>query len=56
MDPNATLKDIAEHTESGDEAEARSSALYLKEWICNGGFQPDWDRYPEATAWYHSRY
>lgn len=52
MDPNATLRLIAECLEDRDYGSALESCFDLKRWIANGGFQPEWDAYPAASAYF----
>jgi len=47
MDPNANLAEQAECTDSARLRELRQALL---EWLQRGGFEPDWDANPEATA------
>ena len=42
MDPNATLREIAEALKSDDRELARKARTDLIAWIRKGGFQPDW--------------
>lgn len=56
MDPNFTLQMIDDYLRmDGDREGAREYAGYLKEWIDDGGFEPDWTRYPLAYAYYLHR-
>lgn len=42
MDPNATLKLIAEYLDAGDRKNALRTCWDLQQWIAKGGFEPDW--------------
>jgi hypothetical protein len=55
MDPNTTLRRISELlategllSDEGREVLANHAAD-LREWLCRGGFAPDWDAHPEAA-------
>jgi len=52
MDPNATLRALAEALEDGDEFGQREYQYILASWIARGGFAPDWDAYPEAARFF----
>jgi hypothetical protein len=52
MDPNETLKQISQHLEAGDTEAAKQGCLDLAGWMSKGGFNPTWDKYPEATTYY----
>jgi hypothetical protein len=52
MDPDTTLKLIADHLESGDEEAAENSCRDLNEWMAQGGFNPIWANHPTATDFY----
>ena len=54
MDPNETLKQIDQHLETDVEA-AKEACLDLATWMSKGGFNPVWDRYPKAAAYYGKR-
>jgi len=49
MDPDATLRMIAESEDSNELYEACSN---LQEWLEKGGCHPCWDDQPHATAVY----
>lgn len=51
MDPNATLKLIADCLASGDHDGAHEAAENLREWLAKGGFAPDWTAYPDAAKY-----
>lgn len=67
MDPNKTLQTLNLYvmllkTQSMDsqsykeaEPKARYYANTLESWLSNGGFEPNWDMYPNATAYYKNR-
>jgi len=52
MDPNATLQFIDDALNDYDHKEARYLVAELAEWLRRGGFEPDWNDYPRATACY----
>nr|MBA3351921.1 hypothetical protein [Blastocatellia bacterium] len=51
MDPNATLRDIANALDDseGTVQPAVAAAYDLRTWIKQGGFPPHWALYPKAT-------
>ena len=51
MDPNETLRIIAEALDDGDYAEAREFAINLEDWLHKGGFAPNWKAYPRAELY-----
>lgn len=54
MDPDACLRLIAEAIKDGEPyAEHMAN---LKRWLVNGGFAPDWTKYPEAAHEYTLAY
>lgn len=55
MDPDATLRLIAEAVADGELTEADEACDDLRVWLQRGGFEPDWSRWPGATAYYHGR-
>ncbi len=54
MDPNATLRDIANALDDseGTVQPAVAAAYDLRTWIKQGGFPPHWALYPKATRFY----
>lgn len=52
MDPNVCLKRIADAIQDGEYEDADDFCDELYEWIDKQGFQPEWDSYPEAAAYY----
>lgn len=42
MDPNACLRRFKEALAEHDRAEAVYAASDLRDWLLNGGFEPDW--------------
>lgn len=42
MDPNACLRRFKAALAAHDYQEAKSAASDLRDWILNGGFEPDW--------------
>lgn len=53
MDPNATLQ-LIQDARTG--SEKREHAENLHTWIARGGFHPDWNAYPKATAFYRKHF
>lgn len=49
MDPNATLAEISTALRTGDMSLAAILREDLLSWIAQGGFQPQWQRYPSAA-------
>lgn len=57
MDPNAALKNIeAALAPVLDLDTIEENAVALRDWLGGGGFQPDWEKYPNATKWYRHVY
>ena len=56
MDPTITLREIQEHLADKNFHEASYLVSCLNEWLRKGGFEPDWNKYPVATAYYKIRY
>lgn len=64
MDPNATLKRITELLEDFEKQspgnkrlirqELREACYNLNNWLQNGGFQPRWLDYPEASEFFRN--
>lgn len=55
MDPNANLKEQSELLEAQDRADiSRRAELRraLLEWLCGGGYAPDWTLHPAAAKAY----
>lgn len=56
MDPNQTLADLNVARDAGlskaavDARLSLSGALY--NWLQSGGFEPDWEKFPRATAYF----
>lgn len=55
MDPDACLARIASALEDHDLEEALEASLDLKDWLCSGGFEPNWDAHLEAKTWFHAQ-
>lgn len=56
MDPNATLEEIdrfVREKESNDELYFLLDDLY--DWLKKGGFEPDWEKYPDGTVFYRCK-
>ncbi|HEY6117461.1 MAG TPA: hypothetical protein VI172_16025 [Candidatus Dormibacteraeota bacterium] len=53
MDPNATLRRIED---ADTRREQREACEDLRTWLARGGFHPDWDAYPKATAFYRKHF
>lgn len=56
MDPNATLRMIEEALRDRDYRLANQLKWSLFQWLARGGFEPDWSKYPQASAYYHKRF
>jgi len=56
MDPNATLKELETNLTNAAFANIKLVNFWLcedlKNWLDKKGFEPDWDKYPAATAYY----
>jgi hypothetical protein len=60
MDPNANLAEQdqllcaiqALRSDTDDRRRLRDLREALTEWIADGGFAPQWDRYPVAAAYF----
>jgi len=52
MDPDATARLIAEALRRHDHESARSAAKDLREWLERGGFEPRWQKWPEAWRYF----
>jgi hypothetical protein len=60
MDPNETLRQINEYADArpnkmrwqGIDEEAGHLCVAINEWLEKGGFEPDWKKYPDATAYF----
>ena len=52
MDTNKTLAEIADHLIDGDEEAAFLACEDLVNWLELGGFEPDWEKCPEAARFY----
>lgn len=52
MDPNQALADIQNALEDEFAEAAAMGADGLMCWLRDGGFEPDWSRYPLATQWF----
>ena len=56
MDPDFTLQELDRCLrDEGDAEGAREYCGYLREWIEQGGFEPDWSKYPRAYVYYLHR-
>ena len=55
MDPNATLRRLDEAMDEREMDEAGFIVKDLARWLASGGFEPEWWRYPRATAFYSAR-
>ena len=52
MDPNATLAEIQWFLDETDEDPDTDLLYALDEWLKKGGFEPDWQKYPQATDYF----
>lgn len=50
MDPNTCLHRIHDALATGNRGDAAEAVEDLRGWLRRGGFEPDWDRFPEASA------
>ena len=50
MDPNATLRLIADCFRLDDHEHTDDHCQALADWRANGGFEPDWTLHPLATG------
>ena len=57
MDPDAALREIDVALTANDQGLARVLREDLLAWIANGGFHPEWGRFPNAACFciFHSR-
>lgn len=53
MDPNATLKALADAIQDDSLPDAFEAISALKDWLVKGGFDPDWPAYPDAADYYN---
>lgn len=56
MDPNVTLKLLSEALQSGDKARVEELTEALAQWLHKGGFEPEWDQYPDADLHMQNTY
>jgi hypothetical protein len=55
MDPNATLMEIESALIEGDKETAAERCDDLNDWLNRGGFEPSWNKHPQATTYYRKR-
>ena len=52
MDPNETLQQINQGLVAGNKVTAKKDCRVLAQWMCDGGSNPVWSKYPRATAYW----
>lgn len=60
MDPNKVLKQIEDsmshYLEHGQQSQLNTACWVLYNWMSKKGFDPDWQKYPQAMAFYNGWY